>query len=350
MSYFLKDGNTFTVTNEQNIDIRNELPVGTYSVMQSMKGYYLEQQPDIIIDHKVYGDAQKNCNRILNTFFDRRGSTGVILQGEKGSGKTMLAKLLSNDLRKNGIITLLINTPFSGEAFNTFLSSITQPALVIFDEFEKVYSPDHQNALLTLFDGTHAGQKLYVVALNDYSRLNGFMKNRPGRFYYSFTYEGLEESFVREYCEDNLNNKSLISSVVNFSSSFSKFNFDMLKAIVEEMNRYNESIGDVTKFLNIKPTDSNFSMVIEEIKSTTDLSKFKVPNTIIVNPMVGVSLCLDPKSENYEDDDYLDIEFKAEHLVRMNNGRFIFDNGRDSIVLAKNREKVRSTFSQIDWS
>ena len=177
----------------------------------------------------MYGDAQRNSDRIINTYFDRTVNTGVILQGEKGSGKTMLAKLLSTKLREQGVITIMVNSPFCGESFNTFLSSITQPALIIFDEFEKVYNSESQDKLLTLFDGTHEGHKLFVVSLNDYSRLNSFMKNRPGRFYYSITYNGLEDSFVREYCEDNLNDKNMINSVVNFSSTFSKFNFDMYR-------------------------------------------------------------------------------------------------------------------------
>lgn len=351
MAHFLKNGNTFDVTNEANIDIRNELPVGTYSIMTAMnRGFYLEQQPDIVIDHKVYGDAQKNSNRIVNTFFDRKASTGVILQGEKGSGKTMLAKLLSNDLRKEGVVTLLVNSAFAGEAFNTFLSSITQPALVIFDEFEKVYDPERQNNLLTLFDGTHSGHKLFVVALNDYNRLSSFMKNRPGRFFYSFTYDGLEESFVREYCEDNLLDKSKIDTVVNFSSTFNKFNFDMLKAMVEEMNRYNEGVSEVIKYLNVKPTDSVFNLQIDEINGLKENYEGYELTTksVHANPLVtGFSLYVEKNTDDDYDDDY--IEFAPEHLVRMNNGRFVFDNGKVSISMSKMVNKKSSYLDMIEW-
>ena len=58
--------------------------------------------------------------------------------------------------------------------------------------------------------------------------------------------------FVEEYCHDNLKDKSHINKVVNFSGAFGKFNFDMLKALVEEMNRYNEGPEAASSILNTK--------------------------------------------------------------------------------------------------
>ena len=91
------------------------------------------------------------------------------------------------------------------------------------------------------------------------------MKNRPGRIFYMLEYEGLDEDFIREYCEDNLNNISHIEKVIMLSNIFTKFNFDMLKALIEDMNRYNESPQDVLKILNAKPEyeeDYEYSMEV----------------------------------------------------------------------------------------
>ena len=54
-------------------------------------------------------------------------------------------------------------------------------------------------------------------------------------------------------CEDNLNDKSKISQVVAVSTVFEAMNFDMLQAMVEEMNRYEETPQEVLQYLNVRP-------------------------------------------------------------------------------------------------
>ena len=65
-------------------------------------------------------------------------------------------------------------------------------------------------------------------------------------------FHGLDQDFVIEYCEDSLNNKEYIPAVAATSALFPSFNFDMLKAMVEEMNRYNQSPSEVLEFLNVR--------------------------------------------------------------------------------------------------
>lgn len=236
--------------------------------MVDMHGnHYLQQAEDFVITGKIYGNINSRVNRIKNTFFDRSGNTGVILQGERGSGKTMLTKLLSLSLLEDDVPTIMINTAFTGENFNNFLQSIVQPCMILFDEFEKVYDRDSQESLLTLFDGVHSAKKLFIVTSNDVYRINDFMRNRPGRFYYSFEYTGLERDFIEEYCNDKLDDKSEINSIVNYSSTFKAFNFDILKAIIEEMNRYKEPLKEVIKYINASPADGGcaFEVVSAEI-------------------------------------------------------------------------------------
>jgi len=81
------------------------------------------------------------------------------------------------------------------------------------------------------------------------------MMNRPGRLYYMLEFNGLDASFVEEYCEDNLVQKEYIPAVTAISSLFESFNFDMLKAMVEDMNRYKEGPAEVLKYLNVRPDE-----------------------------------------------------------------------------------------------
>lgn len=255
MSYFLKSGNSFKVATKESMDLHDTLPVGNYTVkFDKMGGYfYLEAIDSFEIKGKVYGDTRKQAQRVLNTFNDRANSTGIMLTGEKGSGKTLLAKMLSIEAAKQDVPTIVINAPWCGDDFNAFLQMIEQPTVILFDEFEKVYDSDDQEKMLTLLDGVYPSKKLFVLTCNDKWRVNQHMRNRPGRIYYMMDYKGLEQDFIIEYCNDNLDATEYIPSVCRIATLFDQFNFDMLKAMVEEMNRYDETPQQVMKMLNARP-------------------------------------------------------------------------------------------------
>lgn len=213
--------------------------------------WYLERIPDFSIPEKIYGNVLNRTDRIINTFQSRDSSTGVLLTGEKGSGKSLLAKNVAVKLQEAGYPTIVVNSAFCGDAFNRVLQRIEQKCVVLFDEFEKVYSREAQESLLSLFDGFFDSKKLFVLTSNDTYKVIGPMKNRPGRLYYKIDYKNLPESTTREYCEENLHNTSYVGSVLQIVSMVSSFNFDMLKALVEEMNRYDESPAQALDILNI---------------------------------------------------------------------------------------------------
>jgi len=109
------------------------LPPKTFVVQfDGMKNeYYPEVVESSSFSTKIYGDTTKIAERILNTFRGRPATTGVLLAGEKDTGKTMLAKLLSVTGGKEGYPTILINAPHQGDVFNKFIQKITQPAIII---------------------------------------------------------------------------------------------------------------------------------------------------------------------------------------------------------------------------
>lgn len=268
MSYYIRTGNTYSVANENDIEVCETLPARVYTVAQNqMSGeFFLQPIDDFKIPSKLYGDTIKNAERIISTFEKRPLTTGVHMDGVKGSGKSLLAKYVSHIGKNKGYPTIVINQPYCGDGFNKFIQSIDIPAILLFDEFEKVYSSIDQQKILTLFDGVYPSKKLFLLTTNDSYMVSNYLKNRPGRIYYSLKFDTLDGNFVREYCEDNLVNKTHIDSIVNYTNIFSFFNFDMLSAVVEEMNRYNETLQQVLELLNITPetkTTDNHSVFFE---------------------------------------------------------------------------------------
>jgi hypothetical protein len=104
-----------------------------------------------------------------------------------------------------------------------------------------------------MLDGTMTSQKLFVLTVNDTWSVSSHMKNRPGRLFYNIEFSGLGAQFIREYCEDKLEDKEQVEPVLQASALFDQFNFDMLKALVEEMNRYKETPFQALEMLNAKP-------------------------------------------------------------------------------------------------
>lgn len=264
MTKFFKSGNSYRLAPGDSVDVRDSLPAGNYAVkFHPMQGFWLETAEEFKMPPKIYGDCIKNCERVLNTFSQRARNTGVMLVGEKGSGKTLLARQIAIS---SGMPVLIINDEYSGEDFNSFLSAVTQPAVVMFDEFEKVYSREKQEKILTLLDGTYQSEKLFLLTSNDKWKLDTNMKNRPGRIFYLFEFDGLSGEFIRQYCGDRLEDQSKVEEVVKVASLFDKFNFDLLTSFVEEINRYGDSPTELVKILNAKPEYSGRTPYVYSVR------------------------------------------------------------------------------------
>ena len=251
MSYFLKSGSTYRAFSGDSLNIGETLPAANFVVqLDPHSGFYLETAKPFTLPDKIYGDCEKNSQRVLNTYAQRCSNTGVLLVGEKGSGKTLLARHICMN---SDMPVLLVNSAFTGDAFYSFLSSIDQPCIVFLDEFEKVYKKEDQERMLTLLDGTYQSKKLFLLTSNDQWRIDTNMKNRPGRIFYLIEFGGLEEEFILEYCEDKLDCKEYGQEIVSISKRFEVFNFDLLSSIIEETNRYKSAPLELVGLLNAKP-------------------------------------------------------------------------------------------------
>jgi len=348
MTYFLRNGNTFRPSDEAALDLHTKLPAGNFIIKQDQFGnFFFERIDSFEIKGKIYGDTLKNTDRIMNTFLSRTASTGVMLTGEKGSGKTLLAKNLASECYKKDIPCIIINSAWHGDGFNKLIQDIEQECLVMFDEFEKVYDSNEQEAILTLLDGVFPSKKLFVLTCNDKWRVDQHMRNRPGRIFYMLDFKGLDVEFIREYCNDNLENKSYIENVCKLSTLFGEFNFDMLKALVEEMNRYNEAPQDAMRMLNAKPEfDGGAKYAVELFDNGVQIPVDKIHNDEYRgNPLGPKGFDVDyyvPSKDPEDGDDYKSADFKSTDLVQLDSAKGMFTFGNSSgvkVVLTRIRER-----------
>jgi hypothetical protein len=339
MTFYSVHGNTFRQSANLPVKIVEALPSGTYTLKKDLSGFYFEQIDNFELPKKVYGDLTRNRDRILNTFLDRSNATGVMLAGEKGSGKTLLGKALSIEAAAtHDIPTIVLNTPFCGDEFNTLVQEMHQPALFFFDEFEKVYSEDAQEAILTLLDGVYPTKKLFIITTNDKWKVDRHMRNRPGRIFYMLDFAGLDREFIREYAEDNLDNKAHVNSVMVVASLFSEFNFDMLKALVEEMNRYKETAQDAMRMPERVPHVEKWSG--NPVNSSIEISYLKLAEK---QPKAkkkdGIEQPVDPVYE------YEYVTFDPNDIISIKDDVFTYQV--DNLTLHVSKE-VPTTFNVLD--
>lgn len=348
MTQYIKNGNSFIPKNEENLNIHKNLPIGNYTVKQDQfKEFFLERIDDFKIDFKLYGKIPSLTKRIINTFQDRPNSTGVLLAGTKGGGKSLLAKNLAIHARELNIPTIVINQPWCGETFNQFIQSIVQPCIIVFDEFEKTYDQSEQRQILTLLDGVYPSKKLFILTCNNKYHIDSHLKNRPGRIYYFIEFESVNKTFIEEYCEDNLKQKHYIKDLLKLPMLFMEFNFDMLKNIVEEMNRYGEDPKTVMGYLNVRPElDESTWYTIELWNKDKQIDKEKIKEKYFSgNPLkdyIEINYDLD-------DDNYMECEFDQGDLVEVNplTNQLVFVNKENHKLILNRNNYTKFSFNQV---
>ena len=255
----INTGNDVYEVYADSLRVHDKLPAQTYKVCFSrFSGFFLKKTKDLIAnEEKIYGNHHEKLKKVMRTFDSFERNLGIILSGKKGIGKTLFARLLSEEVIKQGYPFIMVNEYIPGIA--DFLKSIEQEVVVFFDEFDKTFGdikpsdgdPDPQSTMLGLFDGVSNGKKMFVITCNNLNKLNDYLVNRPGRFHYHFRFTCPNQKEIKEYLMDKVVEKywDEIEKVVTFSRKI-ELNYDCLRAIAFELN-HGENFENAIADLNI---------------------------------------------------------------------------------------------------
>ena len=252
---------------------------------------------------KIYGNLSKLSLRFWNNYALEDTSSGVLLTGNAGSGKTECANLLANLAIDAGLPVILIHNIEATVELVNFIDAMNTVAL-FFDEFTKVFGYGLQDKTLSMFSNNSAGKRLYILTENDIGTVSQFILNRPGRIKYNVEFTRISEDTITEYCNDFKVDQEFIEQIFDKYNSAHVFSYDHLRAIVSEHIRYpDDTIDELLEVLNLKILSNPISMRIikiidkqykgegsNEVKSKTDnisVKSFDRGNTIYISLQEG---------------------------------------------------------------
>lgn len=249
---WLQDGNTFSQGSATTVSHPEGLPKGIYEVKLSLTGFYLSKIAEsFTFDYKLYGLNQKFIDYVLKTYENTTGNLGVLLDGIKGSGKTVVAKELCNHLQLPVILVQSMGD--SNDKLIKYLSTaINFDCIFFFDEYEKEFKDSSD--VLSFMDGTYNSiyRKVFLLTTNEL-KVDPNLLGRPSRIRYKKSFGNLSEEITREILDDILEDKTAIEKVIELTHSMNIITIDLIKAIATEINIHGvESLPDIKETFNIE--------------------------------------------------------------------------------------------------
>lgn len=214
------------------------------------------------LPEKTYGDHTQAAERVIKTHYSKKGNTGILLTGLKGTGKSLFVKTISNMMLTLGIPVIQINKPYSGEDIFNFIENLGD-CVLLFDEFGKNYScygssgsQPTQAGLLSLLDGLSNSKRLHLFTENKVESISEYLIDRPGRVHYHFKYNRLSSLVITELCKDMEVPDNVTAELIELSTTVKTLSFDVVKCLINEWKLYGGKLVDHLQVLNIALCDN----------------------------------------------------------------------------------------------
>lgn len=225
------------------------LPKGTYRLRwdDMTKDFYLVKVEDFILPSKLYGSSA-HIDRILNTFQHSSKNLAVLFAGTKGAGKSIDAKRIC--VQSNLPIILIDQCFYQTELINFLSSPELGSCVVLIDEYEKLYTRHEETIMLQILDGACNSRHLFVLTVNNMLGINDNLVNRPSRIFYRKVYDKVPTEVILEILDNELKNPKWKNEMIEVLDKFAEITFDIIMALVREVNLYDESPLECAKLMN----------------------------------------------------------------------------------------------------
>lgn len=260
---WIQDGNTFMKGSATTKAHPEGLPKGIYEVRESMAGYYLNKLGDsFVFNYKLYGINNEFIKHFVKTYNNTTGNLGVLFNGIKGTGKTVTAEELCNQL---GLPVIIVKSCKEADDMLKFLATqINFDCIFFFDEYEKEFK--ESSSVLSFMDGVHNSQyrKVFLLTTNELE-INNNLLGRPSRIRYVRSFGNLPEETTLELLNDILIDKSAVEPVLDLIRQMQIVTVDLVKALAQEVNIHGkDKIDLIRKNFNLEFSD--FTYLVESIE------------------------------------------------------------------------------------
>jgi SpoVK/Ycf46/Vps4 family AAA+-type ATPase len=212
---------------------------------------YLSEDKDFEFPKTYYLTDKDNkfITKSINTFNNTdKMTTGVLLSGMKGSGKTLMAKKIAVE---SGLPIIVIDKNVYADDIEGFFANVNTDVCVIFDEIDKYWNTRY---LLGFLDGVKPTcKKLVICTCNNEKEIDEYLNDRCSRIRYKKTFKGLTKETVAGILNDIINNKDKSDAAAEyFCSNVATVSHDNVIIFGEELkNNPDDSFDEIMEFLNI---------------------------------------------------------------------------------------------------
>ena len=301
---------------------RGILPPGLYQFDQNDHGWWLTRtNPRFEFPYKVYGTHKPIVSRVTTAWARLAGNLGVLLNGVKGTGKTVTAQMLANWAVDEGYPVLVVGRPIP---LKEVMESVVQPLVVIFDEFEKTHSAkdaaegsdgSQQQQLLTAIDGMSRSEhrRLFIFTTNSRKIDENFI-DRPSRIRYHWEFGRLTDDVIDELMADLLDPslRHLSSAVSVYLATRAVLSIDVVKTVLNEVNTFREAPEAFAAILNLTEQDAH-GYIVEVLDTAGKVTKTLAEHFTPHGPLMRTMLTRGGRAE-------------AIDLIRRQNGWSFYDS------------------------